>query len=156
MAGTRTGPYNCGKGQTVMCQAPKWYFLDIGAMQEERYNCRGCSSSRRAVGTGWKMGLVQCFSLGCVNRDRQQGSHRGWTPQKTLMWGPRRTTEEPRKSWKKDRMGRKPRGLQSPHMSLCRAGTGGHKVARRRLAQPHRLRSGGLCPRAPTNGCGTI
>lgn len=67
------------------------------------------------------------------------------------MWGPKRTTEEPGKSWKKDR-----EWEGSPHMLLCQAGTGGHKVARRRLAQAHRLHSGGLCPGSPPNGFGTI
>lgn len=41
-------------------------------------------------------------------------------------------------------------------MSLCRAGSGGHKVAQQQLAQPPRLHSGGLCPGSPTSGFGTI
>lgn len=59
--GQEQGPGNCGKGQTMMCPAPKWDFLtwqEMGAVQGEEYNSRGCSSSGRAVGTAWKMSSV--------------------------------------------------------------------------------------------------
>lgn len=81
-----------------MCQAPRWCFLawqDIGAVQEEGHNCRGCSSSQRAVGTGWKVISVQCFSLGCVHRDTRSraltgtGLHR--KPECGVQEGPQRS-----------------------------------------------------------------
>lgn len=46
-------------------------------MQEEGCNCRGCSSSRRAIGRDWRMSSVQCYSLDSVDRDRHSRAATG-------------------------------------------------------------------------------
>lgn len=100
----------------MMCQSPRWHFLawqDVGAMQEEGHNCRGCSSSRRATGTGWKMSSVQCFSLGCVTETagQPQGLDSTGNPSVGSKKDHRGAREELEEG---QRMGRKPTHVAVP------------------------------------------
>lgn len=89
-------------------------------MQEEEYNCRGCSSSRRAIGTGWRMSSVQCYSLGCVNRDRHSraaagtGLHR--KPECGVQEGPQRSQG---RAGRRTETGKEALGLAEPaHVAM--------------------------------------